>query len=722
MARKTEKYQDTAKDAIVGHLETSGRALLIAPTGAGKTATMGLVADELIRRSADGEPSPKIIILSHLRNLLRQTREEIQEWSGRPVGQFAARDDGGVDQSHDITVAMVQSASARLEELADYDYVFIDEAHHTKDGSLDEASSEDVAGHYDAVIRELESRPRADRAGLRILGVTATPYRGDEQGLDRRLQDAPRHVITYQEVIDSGRIVPIRTVRPNYTLSNGQRVEDFVAEKRADRNYDFQGRIAADLRRLRAKNHHDQAVDAWLDCARGARTICFVDDIKDGERLLAAFRKKLGEDKGKRVALIASSLSKTHNNECTRKYRDRDGVDILINCQMVGEGYDVRDTEVILCTRGSSSRSWLAQMGGRAMRQDATGRKAPALFIDMGASSLVLGALEEQIRLQGIESDMEKARMKGDQALLLKEFWYRPNPRSRVHVLPLPKETYFAFENGGGTYELFKTQHDLGPRSKDNSKVDRVVRVELKDEAGAGRPARIEDLTALARDKLSENFSWHAAMRSQAGETAAMDRKNGSLWGSLAQHRLAAAAGALELYTGQKIDLRQDSSFADRFLDDRGTKRDPWKKKATRLIGLGVAGNGQAIEALEKELRKVAARPDGREKIAYAAGVLMGAAVDRLHPDRDRELRLACRVSALGLIGAHPGIDMQAKGKPSLPQIGRDLVAKMDALDNDRFARIKAVGRVLADRCLEAARATPNRARAKEAMAPSLGA
>jgi len=46
----------------------------------------------------------------------------------------------------------------------------------------------------------------------------------------------------------------------------------------------------------------------------------------------------------------------------------------------------------------------------------------------------------------------------------------------------------------------------------------------------------------------------------------------------------------------------------------------------------------------------------------------------------------------------------------------------MDALDNDRFARIKAVGRVLADRCLEAARATPNRARAKEAMAPSLGA
>lgn len=151
-------YQRDAKGRILDRLSVNRSVLLVLATGGGKTTIFGEIAKDW-----HGD----VLILAHRSELLEQARGRLQEMTGEYVGLEQANYWAG---SQRIVVGSVQtlgsSKAYRRERFKQrFSLVIVDEAHHV------------VAKSYRKI---LEAFP-----GAKILGVTATPDRGDEVALGK---------------------------------------------------------------------------------------------------------------------------------------------------------------------------------------------------------------------------------------------------------------------------------------------------------------------------------------------------------------------------------------------------------------------------------------------------------------------------------------------------------------------------------------------------------
>lgn len=148
-------YQQEAVDATLNHFRHSDEsAVIVLPTGAGKSLVIAELA-RLARR--------KILVLTHVKELVEQNHAKYESY-GLRGGIFSA----GLkrkENHHQVTFASVQSVSANLDEFRDeYSLVIIDECHRV--------SGEDTS-QYHRIIELL----RQQNESLKVLGLTATPYR-----------------------------------------------------------------------------------------------------------------------------------------------------------------------------------------------------------------------------------------------------------------------------------------------------------------------------------------------------------------------------------------------------------------------------------------------------------------------------------------------------------------------------------------------------------------
>lgn len=148
-------YQQEAVDATLQHFRKSDdAAVIVLPTGAGKSLVIAELA-RLARR--------KILVLAHVKELVEQNYAKYQSY-GLTGGIFAA----GLkrkENQHQVTFASVQSVGANLERFRDeYSLLIIDECHRVSD-------SDD--SQYGKIIAQLKQ----SNANLKVLGLTATPYR-----------------------------------------------------------------------------------------------------------------------------------------------------------------------------------------------------------------------------------------------------------------------------------------------------------------------------------------------------------------------------------------------------------------------------------------------------------------------------------------------------------------------------------------------------------------
>lgn len=149
-------YQTEAVKRVVGHFRASSApAVVVLPTGSGKS----LVIAELARLARG-----RVLVLAHVRELVEQNHAKYQAY-GLQADIFSA----GLkrkEASRQVVFGSVQSVVRNLERFSDASFTLlvIDECHR-------------VSLEKDASYRQVIEHLRRQNPQLKILGLTATPFR-----------------------------------------------------------------------------------------------------------------------------------------------------------------------------------------------------------------------------------------------------------------------------------------------------------------------------------------------------------------------------------------------------------------------------------------------------------------------------------------------------------------------------------------------------------------
>jgi DNA repair protein RadD len=190
-ALKLRLYQETAlADLYAYFTRESGNPLVVLPTGSGKS----LVIAEWCRLVFDQDPRARIIILTHVQELVAQNYTELMGmWPDAPAGIYSA----GLNRRElgaRILFASIQSIHDKASLVQECDMVLVDEAH------LIPRKSETTYRRFLADLRKINPH-------LKIIGLTATPFRLDSGMLhegDGAMFDHIAHETPVRQLIEEG--------------------------------------------------------------------------------------------------------------------------------------------------------------------------------------------------------------------------------------------------------------------------------------------------------------------------------------------------------------------------------------------------------------------------------------------------------------------------------------------------------------------------------------
>lgn len=297
------------------------RVLLVCPTGGGKT----VIASEIIRSA--GLKGARVLFLAHRRELIQQTCDKLNRF-GVAHGVIQAGYPMALQRS--VQVASVQTLIRRLSVLSRVDLVFVDEAHHVTAGNT-----------YSKI---LEAYP-----GAVVLGLTATPWRLDGQGLGDVFDS---HVLaaTPRELRELAFLVPV----------GGWEYEAIDTESARVQRGDF---VQADLQ-ASAKSARvvGDAVAEWLQHAGGKRTVLFATSIDHSKLMADEFRKA-----GVPAEHVDGEMPEAERDQVLARLRSGQTL-VVCNCNVLTEGFDCPELEVCILLRPTLSTSLALQMIGRILR------------------------------------------------------------------------------------------------------------------------------------------------------------------------------------------------------------------------------------------------------------------------------------------------------------------------------------------------------------------
>jgi superfamily II DNA or RNA helicase len=342
---------------IVDHIQSKiaagrRRVLLVMPTGGGKTVVIAAIISNAV---AGGQ---RALFLAHRRELIQQASRKLHTAGvdhGILLPGFSPR------PAERVQVASVATLHARAirssaVELPPADLVVIDEAHHAR------------ARTY---VRILEAYP-----GATVIGLTATPCRGDGRGLGTAF-DAMIESPGVADLIAGGYLVPARVYAPTRPDLTGVKVErgDYVERQLAERM--DQPRLIGDI------------VTHWHRLADRRRTVVFAVGVAHSLHLRDEFRQS-----GVWAEHIDGS---TPTEERDRILAQLAGgqVEAVINAMVLTEGWDCPEAACLVLARPTRSLGLYRQMVGRVLRP-AVG-KTDALILDHAGAVFEHGLPDDAI-------------------------------------------------------------------------------------------------------------------------------------------------------------------------------------------------------------------------------------------------------------------------------------------------------------------------------------
>ena len=281
-----------------------------------------------------------------------------------------------------MAFAMVQTLSreSNLHSLPPLDALVIDEAHHAR---------------ADSYMRVIEHAQNIN-PNMKLLGMTATPNRGDKKGL-RPIFSNVSDQITVKELIASGHLVPPRT----FVMNVGVQEELSKVRKTA---LDYDMGAVADIMNTRPIN--DAVVQHWKEKAGDRQTVVFCSTVEHARDVMASFISA-----GIATGMIWGDMSETDRADTLAAYGKGD-LQVIVNVAVLTEGWDHPPTSCIVLLRPSSYKSTMIQMIGRGLRTVDPAEfpgiiKKDCVVLDFGTSTLMHGSLEQEVQLddQFIEGD-----------------------------------------------------------------------------------------------------------------------------------------------------------------------------------------------------------------------------------------------------------------------------------------------------------------------------
>ena len=336
---KLRQYQTNIVSAIFDAWKENTSALVVAPTGTGKTVIFAAVAQRLKKRA---------MVLAHRQELIFQARDKIQRVTGLTVdvemGEFKSRLDGDmISPKADVIVSTVQThvaggdGAGRMGKFNpnDFGLLIIDEAHHATSSSY----------------RRCIDYYRTNK-NLKVLGVTATPDRSDEEALGQ-VFDTVAFDYEILDAIKDGWLVPIEQQMVSVESLDFSSVRTTAG--------DLNG---ADLAAVMEseKNLHGIA-SATIDIIGSKRGIGFASSVAHAQILAEIFNRH-------KIGMSNCVSAKTDKEERKKIIADfaQGKIQFLWNCGVFTEGFDDSGVEIISMARPTKSRALYAQMAGRATR------------------------------------------------------------------------------------------------------------------------------------------------------------------------------------------------------------------------------------------------------------------------------------------------------------------------------------------------------------------
>ncbi|GGI77073.1 DEAD/DEAH box helicase family protein [Shewanella gelidii] len=356
---KLRDYQTQAVNAAVNHFRQSQQsAVLVLPTGAGKSIVIAELA-----RIARG----RVLVLTHVKELVAQNAEKVALLTQKP-GIYAA----GLkqkDTDEKTTVASIQSAAKAAHKFHQtYSLVIIDECHRI---------NPDENSQYQQLLSALkEHNPK-----IRILGLTATPYR---LGMGWIFKHHYHGKIgnTENPVFDQCVFeLPIRPLIKRGYLTPPKIYDGLSAQ------YDFSSLVAThcgeypEAQINNILNHSGRATTAIIDqitqlAEQRQGVIIFAATVQHAHEIMT----RLDPQKS---ALITATTSHHDRDNIITEFKAK-RLKFIVNVAVLTTGFDAPHVDFIAILRPTASVSLFQQMVGRGLRL--AENKLDCLVIDYAAN------------------------------------------------------------------------------------------------------------------------------------------------------------------------------------------------------------------------------------------------------------------------------------------------------------------------------------------------
>jgi DNA repair protein RadD len=360
---KLRDYQVEAVEALWQELWRSPTALMVLPTGTGKTE----VLQGLVQKALSAKPDFKACFLVNRKELLRQTANRFSRNLGAHLVQaFRLMDIGSSKHQAPVLVATIQSIAKHA---GMFHLLIVDEAQNLNEDS----------GRYQKMIEKcLELNPN-----LKIVAVTATPYR--YSGLIYGTKKLFKRVCFERDLQWAWRnkhLVPVKLKHTPHQFDTSKlevRMGDYVQKQVEALTLD-ERKMIEQIKDAMPQLEGRRAVVWACSSIQHAESVASKIFAVDTQGVSVVHSKR--EDRDEQLSMFTSGKSRH-----------------LVFVSIVSEGFDHPPTDAVVLMRPTRSPVLYVQIIGRGLRPSP--HKADCIVLDYGGVVENLGPLHSPNIKQG---------------------------------------------------------------------------------------------------------------------------------------------------------------------------------------------------------------------------------------------------------------------------------------------------------------------------------